>query len=91
MPASVELSVGGMTCASCVARVEKALARVPGVQSATVNLATETASVRADRDVAEAAMAAIRKAGYEAAPRSAAPSPAAIAAGGGAALRGAAS
>ena len=78
MTASVELSVGGMTCASCVARVEKALARVPGVLSATVNLATETASVRADRDVSEAAVAAIRKAGYEALPRGAAPSSAAI-------------
>jgi Cu+-exporting ATPase len=67
-----------MTCASCVARVEKALARVPGVESASVNLATETASVRADRDVMDAAVAAIRKAGYEAVPRSAAPSAAEI-------------
>ena len=36
-----------MTCASCVARVEKALARLSGVSSASVNLATETASLRA--------------------------------------------
>ena len=39
--------VSGMTCASCVARVEKALARLPGVSSASVNLATETATLRA--------------------------------------------
>jgi P-type Cu+ transporter len=76
----MELSVRGMTCASCVARVEKALARVPGVESATVNLATETASVRADHDVSAAAIAALRKAGYDAVPRSSAPSAAQIAA-----------
>jgi len=39
--------VAGMTCASCVARVENALARLSGVSSASVNLATETASLRA--------------------------------------------
>ncbi|NWG73719.1 MAG: copper ion binding protein, partial [Rubrivivax sp.] len=43
----IRLRIDGMTCASCVARVEKALARVPGVQSAVVNLATETAQVAA--------------------------------------------
>jgi len=37
--------VGGMTCASCVARVEKALSGIPGVVSATVNLASEKATV----------------------------------------------
>jgi len=42
---SVELSVGGMTCASCVARVEKVIEKLPGVVSAEVNLATEKASV----------------------------------------------
>ncbi|MBX9761035.1 MAG: heavy metal translocating P-type ATPase, partial [Beijerinckiaceae bacterium] len=42
---SVELSIEGMTCASCVNRVEKALSAVPGVESAAVNLATEKASV----------------------------------------------
>lgn len=62
-----------MTCASCVARVEKALKRVPGVHDASVNLATETATVRAEGDVLDAAMAAIRKAGYEARPRPAKP------------------
>ncbi|WP_436822039.1 heavy metal translocating P-type ATPase [Variovorax sp. DT-64] len=62
------LQIEGMTCASCVARVEKALAGVPGVASATVNLATEKAEVRvAGRDVdTEVLLAAVRKAGYEA-------------------------
>jgi P-type Cu+ transporter len=66
---TVDLKVEGMTCASCVARVEKALRRVPGVTEATVNLATETATVSASQPVAEQAIAAIRKAGYDAAIR----------------------
>ena len=37
------LDIGGMTCASCVGRVEKALDKVPGLEAATVNLATEQA------------------------------------------------
>ncbi|WP_420007131.1 cation transporter, partial [Vibrio cholerae] len=41
-----ELAIEEMTCASCVGRVEKALAQVPGVLEATVNLATERARVR---------------------------------------------
>ena len=41
----IKLPIEGMTCASCVARVEKALKAVPGVGSAEVNLATETATV----------------------------------------------
>ena len=45
-PGSIELQVAGMTCASCVMRVEKALKAVPGVTDASVNLATETASVQ---------------------------------------------
>ena len=44
------LPVEGMTCASCVARVEKALSAVPGVQDASVNPATEVATVRARKD-----------------------------------------
>jgi Cu+-exporting ATPase len=44
---SVDLSVGGMTCASCAARIEKKLNRLDGV-SASVNFATEQASVRYD-------------------------------------------
>ena len=62
----LDLQVQGMTCASCVARVEKALRKVPGVVDASVNLATETATVKATAPVGEAAIAAIRKAGYEA-------------------------
>ena len=42
----LEIGVGGMTCANCVARVERALAKLPGVLAATVNLATERAAVR---------------------------------------------
>ena len=64
---SVDLQVGGMTCASCVGRVERALKKVPGVQDAVVNLATERASVQLQGDVAVGALiAAIEKAGYEA-------------------------
>jgi Cu+-exporting ATPase len=44
-PSTLDLGVGGMTCASCVSRVEKALKKVPGVQDATVNLATESARI----------------------------------------------
>src|SRR5436190_5401963 len=63
----VVLQVGGMTCASCVARVEKALAKVPGVSSASVNLATERATVRALASVPVAMLkTAIEKAGYAA-------------------------
>ncbi|MFC7514396.1 heavy metal translocating P-type ATPase [Herbaspirillum sp. GCM10030257] len=62
----VSLSITGMTCASCVARVEKALKKVPGVQDASVNLATEKAQVQAAGVTAEALIAAVRKAGYEA-------------------------
>ncbi len=39
---TTELDIGGMTCASCAMRVEKALAKVPGVAGVSVNLATET-------------------------------------------------
>ena len=42
---TLDLGVGGMTCASCVGRVEKALKKVPGVDDAAVNLATESARV----------------------------------------------
>ncbi|ACD21185.1 heavy metal translocating P-type ATPase [Paraburkholderia phytofirmans] len=65
---STELAIGGMTCASCAMRVEKALAKVPGVVGASVNLATETATVSLDGAAAapDALIAAVRKAGYEA-------------------------
>jgi Au+-exporting ATPase len=62
---TIELSVEGMTCASCVGRVERALQAVPGVSQATVNLATERATVRGVAST-EALLAAIGKAGYEA-------------------------
>ena len=65
---SIDLGVGGMTCASCVARVERALRKVPGVQDATVNLATESARITygaVDGDIEALARRAIRNAGYE--------------------------
>jgi Cu+-exporting ATPase len=63
------LRVKGMTCAACVRRVEKALTRAPGVQSATVNLATETAEVETAQPVdITALIEAIRAAGYDAEP-----------------------
>ena len=66
-PQTCDIGIGGMTCASCVARVERALARVPGVASVSVNLATESAHVTlADADTAEGTLRrAIRDAGYE--------------------------
>jgi Cu+-exporting ATPase len=63
--ATFDLAVGGMTCASCVARVERALARVPGVLSVQVNLATGQARLRALAGTTEAALgAALAAAGY---------------------------
>jgi copper chaperone CopZ len=47
-PSHVTIDIVGMTCVSCVRRVEKALSRVEGVQIAEVNLATETATVAID-------------------------------------------
>ena len=72
----LDLGIGGMTCASCVSRVERALKKLPGVQEATVNLATESARVRwtetpgAEDASGQPAMAAriqraVRDAGYE--------------------------
>ena len=65
--ATLDIGIAGMTCASCVARVEKALKKVPGVQSATVNLATESARViYAPADQMEARLRrSVRDAGYE--------------------------
>jgi len=66
-PSTLDLGVGGMTCASCVSRVEKALKKIPGVQDATVNLATESArvvyapSAQMDAQIRRA----VRNAGYE--------------------------
>ncbi len=65
--APIDIGIGGMTCASCVARVEKALKKIPGVESATVNLATESARIIVQsEDVTDARLRrAIRDAGYE--------------------------
>src|SRR6185436_18503481 len=62
------LAIGGMHCASCVARVEGALAKVPGVSEARVNLATERASVVVDprRVDVEQLASAVAAAGYTA-------------------------
>lgn len=63
---SVDLSVGGMTCASCVARVEKKLNKVAGV-NASVNLATESAHVELSAPVdPQQLVAVVEKAGYSA-------------------------
>ena len=60
---TLDLGIGGMTCASCVARVEKALKKVPGVQNANVNLATESARVTyaGGEDMAPALRRAVRE------------------------------
>ena len=70
MTRTTTLSITGMTCASCVARLERALSRTPGVESASVNLATERATVVHDPQVAsvESLLAAVSDAGYEASP-----------------------
>ncbi|MFJ9389898.1 heavy metal translocating P-type ATPase [Nocardioides sp. NPDC101246] len=71
-PTEQQLEIEGMTCASCVRRVTKAISRVEGVEDANVNLATETALVHFDparTDLAEIS-AAIEKAGYQAVLRS---------------------
>ncbi|WP_136418433.1 heavy metal translocating P-type ATPase [Herbaspirillum sp. ST 5-3] len=69
----IDLDVEGMTCASCVGRVEKALRKVSGVVDASVNLATESAHVRASAALpVNALTAAIEAAGYHARPHRAA-------------------
>lgn len=83
--AEVTLPITGMTCASCVRRIEKRLGRVPGVREATVNLATERATVVFDPAVVslQDLKAAVKAAGYgvgelptpEAAPASSAAPP----------------
>src|SRR6185436_13710992 len=63
-----DLAIGGMHCASCVVRVEGALAGVPGVSEARVNFATESASVVVDPNRVDAGQLseAVARAGYSA-------------------------
>lgn len=64
---TVDLSVSGMSCASCVASLEAALGRVPGVVDVNVNLATERATVTYDADATsvQTLAQAIEDAGYQ--------------------------
>ncbi len=64
-PTTITLSIEGMSCASCVGRVQRAFAAVPGVASAQVNLATETARITGTVDAADLARVA-QDAGYPA-------------------------
>lgn len=68
----IHLQIEGMTCAACVARVERALKRVTGVHEAVVNLATESATLQVDPTVArlEQLLEAVENAGYRAQPLS---------------------
>jgi len=81
--ATCTLDIGGMTCASCVRRVEKSLGKLDGVGTAEVNLATEVATVTFDpHQVGLAELtAAVGKAGYTATPHGADPAPSARPAG----------
>jgi Cu+-exporting ATPase len=65
----VTLNIRGMTCASCVARLEKSLSKVAGVDAASVNLATEKAQIRVNQDpliLTNLLIAAVEKTGFEA-------------------------
>ena len=64
MPTQFDLPIDGMTCASCAGRVEKALTKVPGVRSVSVNLATEQARIEAPVDSLPALVEAVKQAGY---------------------------
>ncbi|MCL9798862.1 heavy metal translocating P-type ATPase [Pseudomonas sp. AKS31] len=59
-----DLPIAGMTCASCAGRVERALSKVSGASSVSVNLATEQARVQAPGDSLPALMEAVERAGY---------------------------
>ncbi len=67
---SIELQIGGMTCASCSARLERVLSQLPGVERATVNLAMERATVTLPEGTVTVAdlVAAVQRAGFEATP-----------------------
>ena len=69
MPASThfELLIGGMTCASCAGRVERALGKLPGVQQVSVNLANERAHIQTSGDIEDSVLLqAVERAGYSA-------------------------
>ena len=69
-PIEIVLPIEGMTCASCVNRIERFLARTPGVEHAAVNLATERATVSIDPGIAgrDELVRAVEAAGYEVRP-----------------------
>ncbi len=64
-PPTLDLPISGMTCASCVGRVERALRGAPQVDAVSVNLASERARVEAPVEQLPALIAAVRQAGYE--------------------------
>jgi P-type Cu+ transporter len=66
----IQLPIAGMTCASCVNRIERFLKKTPGVEDATVNLATEVATIRYLPEIAGAGelVGAIEAAGYDVRP-----------------------
>lgn len=66
MSEQIQLNISGMSCASCVGRLEKALTRVNGVQQVSVNLASETATVHGQSFIPQQLIAAVEKAGYQA-------------------------
>ena len=66
MSEQIQLNINGMSCASCVGRIEKALAKVAGVEQVTVNLASETATVSGLAVPTDLLIAAVEKAGYQA-------------------------
>lgn len=72
LSSAISLPIEGMTCASCVGRVEKALKAVPGVETVAVNLATERASITTSVPVGRAHLvAAVENVGYSVPPKSA--------------------
>jgi heavy metal translocating P-type ATPase len=70
------LDIDGMTCASCVQKVERALDHVEGVDAAAVNLATRTATVRGELEGVDPLIGAVEHAGYGARPHDGARDPA---------------
>ncbi|MES2162284.1 MAG: heavy metal translocating P-type ATPase [Pseudomonadota bacterium] len=77
VPVAQSINIEGMTCASCVGRVERVLAAVPGVDKVSVNLATESARVESSQPLDFALLSqAVDKAGYHATPERTPSSPA---------------